>query len=253
MQERLTQELKYYLSAQSFLTRLPTPEWVGHDENRLARAAKWFPAVGLFLGLVVGLVWLLAGWLTTPAIAAGLTLAALILLTGALHEDGFADCCDGLGGGATRKKALEIMRDSRIGAYGAVGLVISIGLRWAALSSFSIWAGLAALMIALATGRAAMVLILRYGEYARETGAADSAAGGVEADETLLAAGIALTTGLILGGLSGLLAAAAALGLAMLWLRWLRKKLGGYTGDGLGAAEQISQITVLIALAGCWS
>ncbi|MGB0506602.1 MAG: adenosylcobinamide-GDP ribazoletransferase [Pikeienuella sp.] len=253
MQERLTQELKYYLSAQSFLTRLPTPEWVGHDENRLARAAKWFPIVGLLLGIIAGSIWAIFSWLTAPTIAAGITMAALALLTGALHEDGFADCCDGLGGGSTTERALEIMRDSRIGAYGAVGLILSIGLRWSALSSFEIWSGITAFIIALTTARASMVLILRFGTYARPSGAADSAASGVEIDETAMAIGLALLIALILGGPTGLMVSIGAFILSFIWLKWLTRKIGGYTGDGLGAAEQISQIFILIALAGFWA
>jgi adenosylcobinamide-GDP ribazoletransferase len=134
-----------------------------------------------------------------------------------------------------------------------VGLILSIGLRWSALSSFEVWSGVAAIVIALVTARASMVLMLRLGDYARPSGAADSAAGGVEVDETALAIALALLVAIILGGMAGVLASIGALVLTAIWLKRLTHKIGGYTGDGLGAAEQISQIFVLIMLAGAWT
>ena len=278
----LAREVALYLSAHQFLTRLPAPAWIGWSDDRLARAAKWFPAVGLVLGGMTGLLWVGFAMVIPPALAAGLALVALLLLTGGLHEDGLADCCDGLGGGTTRARALEIMRDSRIGAYGALGLLLSVGLRWAALVEIGPWAGWAALLVALTAGRAAMTMMLWSGVYARADGAASSASdratarsdsgtdtsaaedtgdgtgrgdgtgmgGGVTGREALFAMGTALATGLVFGGMTGALATLGALVLAQLWLLRLTSRLGGYTGDGLGAGEQLAQILVLFVFAG---
>ncbi len=245
----LKREIALYLSAQQFLTRLPSPAWIGWDDDRLARAAKWFPVVGIVLGLTAGLIWVGAAHVLPPMLAAGIALVVLTLLTGGLHEDGLADCCDGLGGGATRARALEIMRDSRIGAYGALGLILSFGLRWAALAEFEVWQGLSALVIALCAGRAAMTMMLWSGVYAREDGAARSAASGVTGREALLAMIVAIAVGVAMAGMLGGLAVLAALIAAQLWLMRLTARLGGYTGDGLGAAEQIGQIVVLLIFA----
>ncbi len=105
-----------------FLTRLPVPVALDHCDGRLARAAPWFPVVGLLVGGIAGGALLLAAAVLPMPLAAGFAIAAGVLVTGALHEDGLADCCDGLGGGRNREHALEIMRDSRIGTFAGIGL-----------------------------------------------------------------------------------------------------------------------------------
>ncbi len=188
---RVRDELVLFLSAAGFLTRLPMPGWVGWADDRMIRASRYFAAVGALVGLAGGLVWWLAGQVAPGAVAAGLALAAMIWLTGALHEDGLADCADGLGGGETGEQALEIMRDSRVGSYGALALVFSVGLRWVALAALAPGWGLLALVLALA------------------------ATGG--------------------------------------FLLYLVRRVGGYTGDGLGAIAQLGEIAVLVVLAGAWA
>ena len=251
--DALKREAALYFSAQQFLTRLPGPAWVGWEEDRLARSAKWFPIVGLMLGCAAGGIWWISAQVLPGVVAAGLTLSVLLLLTGGLHEDGLADCCDGLGGGATRERVLDIMRDSRIGAYGGLGLIISIGMRWATLSTLSPWQGFAALIIALVAGRAAMTMMLWSGTYARTDGAAAGAAGGVTGREAVLAMFSAIVLGVSFGGMIGGVAVLIAFVLTQLWLQRLTARLGGYTGDGLGAAEQIGQIAVFIILVGVWA
>ncbi len=243
-------QLALYFSAQEFLTRLPVPGWIGHEPDRLARAARYFPLVGLVVGGAAGAVWYGASLAFPAPVAALLAVATMIVITGALHEDGFADCCDGLGGGASRDRALDIMRDSRIGVYAGAGLVLVIGLRGAALAGMTPLGGLAALLIAATTGRAAITMILARGTYARDDGAARGVAGGVTVAEAAIAIAIALGTGLLAGGAPGLMAVLLSLVAALVWLRYLDRRLGGYTGDGLGAAEQIGQVVTFLCLAG---
>lgn len=249
----VARELRLALYALGFLTRLPLGgalgRWVGHEPGMLARAARWFPLAGLVVGGVCAAVWLAAGAVVPPALAAGLALAAGIALTGALHEDGFADCCDGLGGHAPRERALEIMRDSRIGAYGALGLAFSVGLRWAALAALTPEAGAVALIVAHVWGRALMTATLALLPYARETGAAAEAAG-VTRGAAGFALGAALVVGAAFGGVPALAACGAGLAAAGWTARRLRRRLGGHTGDGLGAVEQMGEIGVMIAFAG---
>ena len=246
-------EAARYFAAQQFLTRLPTPGWIEYEPGGLARAARYFPLVGLIVGGLSALIWMIFAPVAPAPLAAGLALAVLILTTGALHEDGFADCCDGLGGGAGREKALEIMRDSRIGAYGAIGLVMTIGFRWAALGGLDVAAGAAALLLAPVLGRGAMVVLLAFGAYARPDGAARDVKDGVTRPELAVALAICAVTAIIFAGWIGLFALAAMLIAAALWLVWLTHRLGGYTGDGLGAAEQIAQIITFLCLAAAWS
>lgn len=246
-------EATRYLVAQQFLTRLPTPDWVDYEPGDLARSARYFPLVGLVVGGLAALIWLIFAPILPSAIAAGLAIAALILITGALHEDGFADCCDGLGGGASREKALEIMRDSRIGAYGAIGLVMVIGFRWAGLATLDMMEGALALVLAPVLARSAMVLLLTFGSYARPEGAAADVKGGVTKPEFGIALAISTLVAIATAGPIGLVALATVLIAAALWLAWLTHRLGGYTGDGLGAVEQIAQIIVLLCLAAAWT
>ncbi len=232
-----------------FFTRLPIPGNTGH-EGDLAKNAIWFPLAGLVVGLITGIVWWAGMQFFPPMVAAGLALAAGLLVTGALHEDGFADCADGLGGGFTRERALEIMRDSRIGAYGTIALIVSIGLRWAALASLAVWSGLLALLLAHAVSRAVIALPIATSRYARKEGLGTTVSSGVDQTTMLIVCAIAALIGLLLAGFAGLFAVFLAFVAGWLFLKRLEARLGGYTGDGLGAIQQIAEITVLIILAG---
>lgn len=243
-------EISLFLAGVMFLTRLPVPAEDDPPGDQLARAAKYFPLVGVLVGLISGVAWLLALQIMAPILAAGVACAAGILVTGALHEDGLADTCDGLGGGSTAERALEIMRDSRIGTYGAIGLILSVGLRWFALADMGAWTGFTALVVAHIAGRLLIVVALSVADYARDEGAGVGVAGGVHGSETAVAIGISLLLAGLLAGWSGMfvLAAATLCGGAMIAL--LVRKLGGYTGDGLGAVEQVAETSALIVLAG---
>ncbi len=249
---RVRDELVLFLSAAGFLTRLPMPGWVGWADDRMIRASRYFAAVGALVGLAGGLVWWLAGQVAPGAVAAGLALAAMIWLTGALHEDGLADCADGLGGGKSGPQALEIMRDSRVGSYGALALVFSVGLRWAALAALAPGWGMLALVLAGGIGRAAMVPATALASYARREGLGGSLAGGAGVIEVAAALGTALVLGII-GGWPGLLALGLALAVTGGFLLYLVRRVGGYTGDGLGAIAQLGEIAVLVVLAGAWA
>lgn len=249
---RVRDELGLFLTAAGFLTRLPVPGWVGWAEDRMLRASRYFAAVGALVGLGGGLVWWLAGQIAPPAVAAGLALAAMVLLTGALHEDGLADCADGLGGGKTGAQALEIMRDSRVGSYGALALVFSVGLRWAALAALAPWWGVLALVLAGGIGRAVMVPATALASYARREGLGASVVGGATAVELAAALGTALVLGIV-GGWPGLLALVLAMAVAGGFLLYMVRRVGGYTGDGLGAMAQLGEIAVMVVLAGAWA
>ena len=249
---RARAERDLFLAATGFLTRLPLAKPPGWEPDRLARASRYFPAVGALVGLAGGLVWWLAGMALPPAAAAGLALAAMLWLTGALHEDGLADCADGLGGGRSRTETLAIMRDSRTGSYGVLALGLSLGLRWAALAALAPGAGVLALVLAGGIGRAMMVPATGLAEYARPEGVGSLVARGAGGDEVWVALGTALLLGLI-GGWAGLLALVLALFVAGVFLAKLQKRIGGYTGDGLGAIAQLGEITVMLVLAGAWA
>src|SRR3979490_251642 len=126
----MQRQIVLFLVATQFLTRLPTPAWESFQPSWLTQSARYFPLVGVLVGAInVGTWWILGHWLPA-AVTVGLMLAVSLLVTGAFHEDGFADVCDGFGGGTTQDRILAIMKDSRIGAYGATCICVLLGLEW---------------------------------------------------------------------------------------------------------------------------
>lgn len=256
----LRREARLLLMALQFLTRVPVPARVGHDAVLMQRAVRHFPLVGAAVGAFGAAVALAALTLWPPFVAALLALAATVWLCAAFHEDGLADTFDALLGAAPRDKALRIMRDSRIGSYGAAALVLVLLLRAvlvAELLARAPVAAAAALVAAHAAARAAAVVLMAWLPYAREDGSApagDIARGVRRADAAVAAALGAGFVAAAAGALPSpaLHAALALLGLAALVVvmqRWLRRRLGGHTGDTLGATEQFGELLVLLAMA----
>jgi len=239
----IPRQWRLLLTAVQFLTRVPVPAWVGHGPAQLDQAMRYLPLVGIGIGLAGAAVLALASaGLPRPA-AALLSVAATLLLTGALHEDGLADTLDGLFGGTTREDALRIMRDSRLGTYGAAGLTLALGLKVAALSALP--AAVPALVAGHAGSRLMVVCVLAGLPYARADGKATPVAGGVGIMELAVAGVCGVLPMVALGGRAVpalLLAAGLAWGMA----RWFRRRLGGYTGDGLGAVQQVTELTILL-------
>jgi adenosylcobinamide-GDP ribazoletransferase len=238
------------LMAVGFLTILPTPRaaWDGVD---LRGAMRWFPAVGALVG-ALGFAVLWAGSAVLPApVAAGLALGAMVWATGALHEDGASDLADGCGAHCDREKALEIMRDSRIGAFGAIALIFAIGLRWSALAALAGAApsALAAAMVgSAAVGRAGILVAARLLPPARPGGL--GAALGAGPDGVALAVGLGTAVALALAaGPPGLWALAAAGAAVALVIRIAWRRLGGHTGDVLGAVCVAGESAALIGFA----
>ncbi|MGV3552583.1 adenosylcobinamide-GDP ribazoletransferase [Rhizobium sp.] len=242
-----------------FLSRIPMPGrfFVAHDGS-LSRAVRAFPIAGLFIALPsAALFATLQAGRADPMLSAMLALGLNTFLTGALHEDGLSDTADGIGGGRDRESALRIMKDSRIGTYGAVALILSFGLRAAALAALAetatpTVAGLALLGVA-ALNRAAMVWHWSLLAPARADGVAASA-GEPEGGATLmaLASGGVLALALMwpaMSLLATLFAIALAAGVAWGFTRAISAKIGGHTGDTIGATQQLTEIMSLSALA----
>jgi adenosylcobinamide-GDP ribazoletransferase len=253
------QQLRLFFIALQFLTRLPAPRWVGFEPAWLSQATRYFALVGAGVGAFGAALALAALQLWPPAVAAGLSVAGTLWLSAALHEDGLADSCDALLGAAPRAQALAIMKDSRIGSYGAAALTLSLLLRvllLAALLARDPLLAAAAWVAAHGAGRAAAVALMALLPYAGDTAHAKAAA--LARAPRRSDVGWALASGAALLALAGSAAAAlphaaaAALGLLLLVLAvrgWLRRRLGGHTGDTLGAAEQLAEIAVLLAFA----
>jgi adenosylcobinamide-GDP ribazoletransferase len=238
-------------TALTFLTRLPLPLPEPDRPPDLARATRAMPLAGAAIGLGGAAVYGLSAALgLTPAIAGLLAVAATILLTGALHEDGLADSADGLFANAEPARRLEIMRDSRTGAYGVLALILSVGLRATALAAIAAPGPAAAALIAAhALARALPPAVMAWAPLARDDGLA-AAAGPAETEHAWTALGLGAAIALLLLGFGAGLAAWIAAGLAgFAMIRLARARIGGYTGDVLGAIEQLGEIAVLLAAA----
>lgn len=263
---RALHELRLALVALQFLTRVPVPRWVGFDPAWLQACLRHFPLVGAGVGVFAAVVLGLALAVWPPGVAAALSVLATVWLTGAFHEDGLADTCDGLGGAVSRERALAIMKDSRVGSYGAVGLVLALVLKVAtvaALAALAANAGngtalvgaMAAVVWGHAASRAAPVLLVWRLPYAGDPEHAKAKPLATQIGGTGVAVAllwlVVLAAGLLWlwpAGAGPLAAATAAALLATVWCgRWLRRRLGGFTGDTLGATQQIVELALLLA------
>ena len=258
--------IRHYLLALQFFTRVPVTgrlaDWVGFSPQMLRASAAHFPGVGWLVGAVGAAVLLLAlhGFPgSSGALAAALLCtAATVLLTGAFHEDGLADLADGLGGSPDRARALEIMKDSRIGAFGTLALLLAIGLKVALLAVLAERGALVAASAVLGAhvlSRLAPLFLIRGLPYVGDSGTskskplADAIAGSalwvgiLWSIPALALIGIAQPAINIIA--SVLCGALAAYSMA----RWLRRRLGGFTGDALGATQQVCELALYLALA----
>lgn len=237
--------LPHILAAFGLLTRLPLPRHLPVG----ARAAWAWPLVGVVVGGLAGL----AGWCVQglgAGVAAGIVLISQALLTGAMHEDGLADTADGLWGGWTREQRLEIMKDSHIGSYGVLALLLLTLMRWSALTAL-IGAGgvIPAAIAAGALSRVPMAVLMALMPNARDSGLSQSV-GHPPAETALTALAIALVVATVAVGptatlLATLLAALPCAALALV----ARTRIGGQTGDILGASQQLAEVAILAALA----
>lgn len=231
-------------AAAVLLTRLPLPPPPQHAFARPAYAVWAYPVIGLILGLIVGLL----GWVCTALglsapITAGLILGTLILLTGAMHEDGLADMADGIWGGHDTARRLEIMKDSRIGAYGVLVLIVAMGLRWLGLADVT-WPSI---VTALVVSRAMMPPLMLALPPARSTGLSHSV-GAPPIWAVILAVLISAIIAVALSGVPGILALAVAATIAAIIGLIAKAKVGGQTGDILGATQLCTEIAILIVL-----
>ena len=241
-------QLEYFFAALRFFTRLPVPAWVGHSEEQLNHAARYFPLVGWIIGAIgAGVTWL-AAWVLPLSICVLLGMAATLLATGAFHEDGFADSCDGFGGGFERERVLAIMKDSRIGSYGAIGIAVLLLTKWNALYEIDDWV-VSALLCGHALSRAAAVTLIFGLDYARdESGKSKPLAVRMGKGELVLAWAFGLLPLLLLPWQIAVQGLIAVVLVTWLMARYTQRRIGGYTGDVLGATQQLAEVFFYLGL-----
>ena len=240
----MKKQLHIFLNAIMFYTRIPVPKNLPYSDEILNRSTRYFPFIGWIVGGIGAAVFYGLQFVFPPELAIMLSMLATIFVTGAFHEDGFADFCDGFGGGYTKEKILTIMKDSRIGTYGSVGLFGILATKFMSLHSIDLVMVPLILLAGHSLSRLMPVAVIFTSEYARADLESKSKPIGKKGKtiDLLMA---------IFFGLSGLaflplqfsaIIVAALLLVTVVFRKYITGKLGGYTGDCLGALQQLSEV-----------
>ncbi|MDP2751715.1 MAG: adenosylcobinamide-GDP ribazoletransferase [Rhodocyclaceae bacterium] len=240
-----------FLAATAFLTRLPVPEACPLSKQ-LEGVARYFPLVGLVVGVIGALTTWVAGLILPFSLAVLLGMMATILVTGAFHEDGFSDACDGFGGGWDREQILTIMKDSRIGSYGAIGITLLLLTKWNALRDVSEGALLFVIIAAHAVSRFAAVVLVFAMDYVREEGKSKAFVT-MSAGDLVMAGVFGLMPCLLWPRLETALALLWVMVVTFLSARYFLRRLGGYTGDCLGATQQMTELAFYVGFLAQWN
>jgi adenosylcobinamide-GDP ribazoletransferase len=237
-----------FFAGLAFLTILPVPRrWCG-ESRELERSIVWFPLIGLLIGGLIAGFDLGASALLPVLPASVLTVIAMVAISGALHLDGLADTADGFLSSRPRERILEIMRDSRVGPMGVLAIVGMLLLKVAAVASLAPAARFGAVLLMPLAGRMAPVLLMSTLGYVRENGLVTAFQRKRTFFAPLLTVASLAAAGFLAAGVAGLTAAAAAVGVTALFARWCRARIGGYTGDTLGAACELAEVVPALVL-----
>ena len=250
----MKKQIEIFFTALMFYTRIPCPKWVTHDPEYLNKATRFFPFIGWIVGGVCALVYMGTEFFVGTSIAVLLSMIAGILTTGAFHEDGFADVCDAFGGGWTKEKILTIMKDSRVGAYGVIGMILILLMKYTLLSSIPFVLMWMVLLAAHSFSRLCAVLIVATSKYVRENDDAKAKplAKSITVYEIIPAAVFGLVPLLFFQRIDILYALILPLLGTFFLRRYFHKWIGGYTGDCLGATQQVTEILFYLSLVAYW-
>ena len=244
----LRSELETLAGAIRFFTRLPLPGTLGQSDIALEKAIRYFPLTGIVIGFIAALVFVVCAFFWPESLAVLAAMAGAMLLTGALHEDGWSDMVDGFGGGWDKERILAIMRDSRLGSFGAVALVVLLLTRFFCLLEIEPALIPAALIAGHAFSRLCSFSVLATMDYARNEGKAKAFSNRPGTGSVVFAVLSALLPLLLLPWPQVLFAVVLA-SFATLWLRRLFERgIGGYTGDCLGATQQLAEVAFYAGL-----
>jgi len=241
--------VKKFLIAFQFLTIIPLPCKINCEAEDLGRSTAYFPLAGVVIGaLLAGMNWLIAPWLARPLTDA-LLITALAAMTGALHLDGLADVCDGIAARGDRERFLEVMKDSRVGAVGVVGVVLGLLLKWQALLAIPAGIKMQALLYVPALARMAQVLAMTGARHARKEGLGLLFIQGAGYGQLGTALALSLALAFILPPLTGLAAYIVVILATMALRSYFQRRLDGLTGDILGCINELAEIAALMVIA----
>ena len=256
-------ERNLFFTALAFLTRIPIPANTPYSAEHMNASARYFPVIGMIVGGIGALAYILTAQIWPTTIAIALSMIATTLLTGSFHEDGLADSCDAFGGGWKREQVLSIMKDSRIGTYAAVGLIAILATKFFALYAIAQSTQIvqstqiaqttqivAALIVGHSWSRLLAISYLFDHNYVRDEDSSKVKPMATQLSRNnLLIAGLSATPLLLLISLAKTFAIIVALLLWRWWFgRYIRRRIGGYTGDCLGCAQQVAELLIYLAL-----
>jgi len=245
-------EWAYFYAALMFYTRLPVPQSTPHSTDIINGSRKYLPLIGIIIGAIAVSAFLISQLFLPTMISIALSMVATILATGAFHEDGFADSCDGLGGGWKTEQVLSIMKDSRIGTYAAVGLICLLGVKFLTLLELSNAALSVFVFVYVAShtlSRLASSLVIEQYTYVQDSDQSkikpvtESQLSSPDLHQTLIISALPLLILAFVAFIPTIIATLACLGVAKMLANYSKKRIGGYTGDILGAIQQLSEVT----------
>ena len=251
----MKEQIRIFFTALMFYSRIPCPKWVDHSEDYLNKATRYFPLIGWIVAVFAGLFYLGFYELQLPLVGLFISMIASIWITGAFHEDGFADVCDGFGGGWTKEKILKIMKDSQVGAYGAIGIMLMLGLKFLLLFQimgqqlFDVWFIIKVLLAGHAISRFTAATFIFTHEYSRDDASSKvkPVSKAVRANELVVAGILGFLPLLLFWDWRVFLLFVPVYFAKWLLGRYFQKWIDGYTGDCLGATQQVTEVVFYLS------
>ncbi len=251
----MKKQIHYFLTAVLFFTRIPCPKWVDHSSEALNKSSRYFSLVGIIVGSIAAAVYYVSSFIFSTEISLVLSMISSIWTTGAFHEDGFADTCDGFGGGWTKEKILTIMKDSRLGTFGVIGLLSILSLKFLSLKELSSQINIPLVLISgHAISRFIATILLYTHEYVRD----------FDSSKVKPTTKQMSTTSLVISAIFGILPlfffqklivfiSIFPLLVTYLYMgNFFKKWIGGQTGDCAGALQQVAEVVFYISLIAIW-
>lgn len=242
-------EITILFTALMFYSKIPGPKWVPFTKEHLDATSRYFPLVGIIVGSIGALVFVVADYIFPLPIAIILSMISTIAVTGYFHEDGFADICDGFGGGNTKEKILTIMKDSRVGAFGAIGIWLMLSIKYLSLSEINSIILPASIVAAHSISRFATSTLMFTHKYVRENDPTGKAlANRISIPNLLIGGIIGISPLLLFNNFYYFLILIPVAIVTLILGQYFKSRIGGYTGDCLGATQQITEVTVYLCL-----
>lgn len=250
----MIKEVRIFFTALMFFTRIPCPKNIDHSEEYLTKSSRYFPLVGIIVGCIGAIIYLFGSYIFPHPIALLLSMVSTIIATGAFHEDGLADVCDGFGGGWTKDDILRIMKDSRVGAFGVIGLILTLGLKFLSLFYIDPLHIPFVLITGHALSRFVASTLLFTLEYVREDALskAKPAANAMSWESFIIGAVVGIAPLFIFRNYY-VFSVLIPLFLARVYLAsYFKKWIGGQTGDCAGATQQICEVIFYLSFIAIW-